>query len=73
MAFLTMPSDRQLVAIRGNSFAVFLRLASRFDLPLLATACHRLQPRGSIKAPSVVANEDDIGPARSFALPSDAG
>src|SRR5262245_22368495 len=25
-----------------------------------ATGCHRLRPRGSIKAPSFVANEDDI-------------
>ena len=57
MAFLTMRSLRQLVANAGNGFGLFppVSCAAAF-----ATGCHRLQPRGSIKAPSVVVVIDNI-------------
>jgi len=43
MAFL-----RQLLATHGNGFGYL----SRFDVAAFATRCHRLQPLGSINAPS---------------------
>jgi hypothetical protein len=56
MAFLTMRSTRQLIAAHGNGFRVFQPFFRAFRF---ATGCHRLQPRGSIKAPLLVVIRGD--------------
>jgi hypothetical protein len=48
---------RQPVATGGNGF----RLFPRFSGGRFAADCHRLQPRGSIKAPSSVAGSGYVG------------
>src|SRR5713101_5588896 len=47
-ALLTMERRTQPVAAGGNGFRLFLRFQPSVDF---AAGCHRLQPRGSIKAP----------------------
>jgi hypothetical protein len=58
-----MRSSPQTVATDGNGFRLIARFSgeSRF-----ATGCHRLQPRGSIKAPSQVASGGDMVGASVF-------
>ena len=41
---LTMGSNRQLVATRGNGFGLFWRLISRSHLPPIATGCNHGAP-----------------------------
>jgi hypothetical protein len=59
MAVLTMRSDRQPVATRGNRFGL---ISPSSAPPPLATNCHRLQPPGSIKAPYFVVRSDYARP-----------
>jgi hypothetical protein len=56
MAFLTMRSKRQPVATHGNGFGL---ISALFAVGEFATGCLRLQPWGSIKAPSSVVNVGD--------------
>src|SRR5437867_11863720 len=63
-ALLTMERRRQPVAADGNRFGLLLGLApQRF-----ATGCHRLQPRGSIKAPSFVVDLDYLSMKRRLCV-----
>jgi hypothetical protein len=57
-AVLTMRSLRQLVATHGNGFGLFSGTPA---LSRLAADCQRLQPRGSIRAPSLVVKQGDSG------------